>query len=141
MPGTADIRAFHAQRVAEFRANGGKLSAPFDDIPLLVLTTIGAKSGRAQCTPVTYSTDGERLIIVAANGGAPTNPGWYHNLVAHPDVTVEVAAATFQARATVVMEPEHTRLFNLHAAHRPNFIEFQRQTTRQLPVIVLERTG
>jgi deazaflavin-dependent oxidoreductase (nitroreductase family) len=141
MAGTAETRAFHARRVAEFRANGGKLGAPFADVPLLVLTTTGARSGEARSTPVTYSTDGERLIIVAANGGAPANPDWYHNLIAHPQVTVEVGTATFQARAAVAAEPERTRLFNQHAARRPNFVEFQRQAVRQLPVIVLERVG
>ena len=141
MPGTTDARAFHARRVAEFRANGGKLGAPFDDVPLLVLTTTGVQSGQARSTPVTFSTDGDRLIIVAANGGAPTNPHWYHNLVAHTEVTVEVGTETFQARAVVATEPERTRLFNQHAARRPNFIEFQRKTARRLPVIILERVG
>lgn len=141
MSGPAEIKTFHAQRVAEFRANGGKLSPPFDTTPLLILTTTGAKSGQARSTPVTYSTDGERLIVLAAKGGAPTDPDWYRNLVAHPEVTVEVGAETFQARASVAAEPERTRLFHQHATLRPNFVEFQRQTTRPIPVVVLERVG
>jgi deazaflavin-dependent oxidoreductase (nitroreductase family) len=141
MPGPNEVRAFHAQRIAEFRANGGGLKPPLADVPLLILTTIGARSGQARSTPVTYSTDGDRLVIIAANGGATTHPDWYHNLVAHPEVTVEVGTETFQAQAAVATEPERTRLFNQHAARRPNFVEFQRQTARQLPVIVLERVG
>ena len=135
------VRAFHAQRVAEFRANGGKLDPPLDAIPLLVLTTIGARSGQSYSMPMSYSTDGTRLIVVAANGGAATNPGWYHNLIANPEVTVELRAEIFRARASVAAEPERTRLFAQHVALRPNFAEFQRQTARHLPVVVLERLG
>ena len=90
MAESADERAFHAQRVAEFRANGGKLHPPFDTVPLLVLTTIGARSRRPHATPMSYTRDGERIIVVAAAGGAPQHPAWYHNLIAHPEVTVEV---------------------------------------------------
>ena len=90
---------------------------------------------------MSYSTDGDRLIVVAANGGAPTNPAWYHNLLANPEVIVELGGDTFQARATIAPEPERTRLFNQHTASRPNFLEFQRNTTRQLPVIILTRIG
>lgn len=139
MSATDAIRAFHAQRIAEFRANGGKLNPPLDTVPLLVLTTTGARSGEPRSTPMSYSTDNDCLIVVAANGGAPTNPAWYHNLLANPEVTVERGTDTFRARATVATEPERTHLFNQHAASRPNFIEFQSKTTRQLPVIILER--
>ena len=141
MSGPNDARAFHAQRIVEFRANGGKLNPPFDTVPLLILTTVGAKTGQPHSTPMSYSTDGERLVVVAAKGGAPTNPDWYHNLVTHPEVTVELGAETFRARASVAAEPERTRLFDQHVALRPNFAEFQRLTTRQLPVVILERLG
>jgi deazaflavin-dependent oxidoreductase (nitroreductase family) len=90
--GPADARAFHAQRIAEFRANGGRLNAPLDPVPLLILTTIGARTGQPGSTIMSYSTDGARLIVVAAKGGAATNPDWYHNLLAHPEVTVELGA-------------------------------------------------
>jgi deazaflavin-dependent oxidoreductase (nitroreductase family) len=139
MSNPADIMAFHAQRVAEFRANGGKLTPPLDTVPLLVLTTTGAKSGERRATPLSYSTDGDRFIVVAAAGGATRHPAWYHNLVANPEVTVEVGGETFRTRASVAPEPERARLFEQHAALRPNFAEFQRRTTRQLPVVILER--
>ena len=141
MPAADDARAFHARRVAEFRANGGKLNPPLDTVPLLILTTTGAKSGEARSTPMSYSTDGDRIIVVAANGGAPTNPAWYHNLLANPQVTVELGGDTYQAHATITPEPERTRHFAQHAASRPNFLEFQSKTTRQLPVVILERIG
>jgi deazaflavin-dependent oxidoreductase (nitroreductase family) len=135
----ADLRAFHAQRIAEFRANGGKLDPPLDAVPLLVLTTTGARSGRQHATPMSYTTDGARIVVVAAAGGAPNHPAWYHNLVANAEVTVEVGDETFQAQATVANEPERSRIFAQHAAQRPNFVHFQRRTTRRLPVVVLER--
>lgn len=139
MSAPTDLQAFHVQRIAEFRANGGKLNPPLDTVPLLVLTTTGAKSGQGRATPMSYTRDGERIIVIAAAGGAPQHPAWYHNLVANPEVTVEVGGETFPARAMVAAEPERTRLFAQHAAQRPNFAESQRQTTRQLPVVVLER--
>jgi deazaflavin-dependent oxidoreductase (nitroreductase family) len=141
MSAPGDVRAFHARRVAEFRANGGKLNPPLDTVPLLVLTTTGARSGEPRSTPMSYSTDGDRIVVVAANGGTPTNPAWYHNLLANPEATVELGGDIFRVRATVAPEPERTRLFNQHAANRPNFLEFQRNTARQLPVIILERVS
>lgn len=141
MADATDEQAFHARRVAEFRANGGKLNPPLDVVPLLVLTTTGAKSGEARSTLMSYSAEGDRVIVVAANGGAETNPAWYHNLIANPEVTVEVGGETYQARAAVTAEPERTRLFELHATKRPNFRDFQAKTTRPLPVVVLERVG
>lgn len=90
---------------------------------------------------MSYSADGARLIVVAANNGADTDPAWLRNLVAHPAVTVELGGETFQARATVAAGPERDRLFARHVAARPNFAAFQRQTARQLPVVVLTRAG
>ncbi len=140
MAEATDQRAFHAQRVAEFRANGGKLNPPLNAVPLLVLTTIGARSGQLRATPMSYTRDGARIIVVAAAGGAPHHPAWYHNLIAHPEVTVEMQGETFQARATVATEPERARLYAQHTAQRPNFVGFQQRTTRQLPVVILERS-
>lgn len=112
MSAPTDLKGFHAQRIAEVRANGGKLNPPLDTVPLLVL---------------------------AAAGGAPRHPAWYHNLIAYPEVTVEIGGETFPARAPVATGAERDRLFAQHAASRPNFVEFQRQAKRQLPVIILER--
>ena len=125
--------------IEEFRANGGKVGGQFAGMPLLLLHTIGAKSQQPRINPVACVRDGDRYFIVASKGGAPTNPDWYYNLVAHPLVTVEVGTEKFQARATVAAEPERTRLYNQMATERPNFAEYQRKTTRILPVIILTR--
>lgn len=127
--------------IEEFRANGGKVGGQFEGAPLLLLTTTGAKSGRRITTPVMYNTDGDRLLIFASKGGAPTNPAWYHNLVANPTVTVEVGAESFQAKASVVSGEERDRLFNRHAQQYPGFAEYQRNTTRTIPVVALKRLG
>ncbi|MFN8440552.1 MAG: nitroreductase family deazaflavin-dependent oxidoreductase [Caldilineaceae bacterium] len=127
--------------IAEFRANGGKVGGQFADATLLLLHTTGAKSGQPRINPVVYTTDGDRLVVIASKAGAPTNPDWYHNIVANPLVTVEVGTEQFQAHATVAAEPERTRLFEQMAAQRPGFAEYQRNTTRVIPVIVLTRIG
>jgi deazaflavin-dependent oxidoreductase (nitroreductase family) len=85
-----------------------------------------------------YTRDGDRYVIIASKGGYATNPDWYHNLVANPDVTVEVGDQRFAARAIVTEGSERERLFNAQAALMPNFADYQTKTTRQIPVIVLE---
>lgn len=130
---------FNQQVIAEFRANGGKVGGPFAGSPMLLLTTTGAKSGQSRTTPLVYTTDGDRIVIIASKGGAPTNPAWYHNLVANPTATVEIGTETFQARATVAEGAERERLFNQQAAQMPGFAEYQKKTTRQIPVVILER--
>jgi deazaflavin-dependent oxidoreductase (nitroreductase family) len=134
-----DIKAYHRGMIEEFRANGGRVGGSAAGAPLLLLTTKGAKSGKASTTPVSYTRDFSRFVIIAAKQGAPTNPDWYHNLVANPEVTVEVGDETFRAIARVAEGDERQRLFDQMAAVRPNFIEFQSRTSRQLPVVVLER--
>jgi deazaflavin-dependent oxidoreductase (nitroreductase family) len=136
----SDNRGFnhYNQRVIEeFRANGGVVSGRGSS--LLLLTTTGAKSGQRRTTPLAYTRDGDHYVILASKGGAPTNPAWYHNLVAHPEVTVEVGGETFQAKASVVAGAERERLFNQMAEKMPGFADYQRNTARQIPVIVLTR--
>jgi deazaflavin-dependent oxidoreductase (nitroreductase family) len=124
--------------IEQYRANGGKVDFP---LPLLLLTTTGAKSGETRTTPVAYSRDGDRLVILASKGGAPTHPDWYHNLLTHPLVTVELGTERFQARAIVATGDEYERLFTQHATQMPGFAEYRKKTTRQIPVIVLERVA
>jgi deazaflavin-dependent oxidoreductase (nitroreductase family) len=124
--------------IEKFRANGGKIDGPNQ---LLLLTTTGAKSGQPRTTPVAYSRDGDHLVIVASKGGSPTNPDWYHNLLANPIVTVELGSERFQARATVAAGQERERLYDQHAALMPGFAEYKKKTTRQIPVILLDRIG
>jgi deazaflavin-dependent oxidoreductase (nitroreductase family) len=135
----SDPNDWNKKVIAEFRANGGKVGGPFEGATLLLLHTTGAKSGQQRVSPLAYTTDGDRYVIIASKGGAPTNPDWYYNLVANPTVTLEVGTETFQAEATVPAEPERSRLYNQMAAKMPGFAEYQRNTTRQIPVVVLTR--
>ena len=125
--------------IEEFRANSGRVGGPFANAPLLLLHTTGARSQQPRINPVAYTMDGDRFVIIASKGGAPTNPDWYYNVAAHPLVTVEVGTEQFQAQATIVAEPERTRLYDQMAAARPVFADYQRRTTRRIPVIVLAR--
>jgi deazaflavin-dependent oxidoreductase (nitroreductase family) len=134
------VHDFNENLIAEFRANRGEVkSGPLAGAPILLLTTTGAKSGESRVMPLAYTRDGDRYVVIASKGGAPTNPAWYHNLVANPTVKVEVGDETFDARAKVVDGEERDRLFNAQAAVMPNFAEYQQNTTRRLPVVVLER--
>jgi deazaflavin-dependent oxidoreductase (nitroreductase family) len=130
---------FNQGIIAEFRANGGKVGGRFAGRPLLLLTTVGAKSGQERFIPLAYTTDGERMVVMASKGGAPTNPDWYYNVVANPDVTVERGVERFRARATVTEGAERARLFEQMAAQMPGFAQYQEKTSREIPVIVLER--
>jgi deazaflavin-dependent oxidoreductase (nitroreductase family) len=134
-----DINDFNRNLIAEFRANGGRVTGGFEHAPLLLLTTVGARSGEARTTPVVYTTDGDRLVVIASMGGAPKHPAWYHNLVANPEVTVELPTETFTARAVVTSGEERARLYRAQADLMPNFDEYAAATDREIPVIVLER--
>ena len=125
--------------INEFRANSGKVGGPFAGRTLLLLHTVGAKSGQERINPVAYVTDGDRFVIIASKGGAPTNPDWYYNILAHPLVTVEVGTEQFQARAAIASEPERTRLYNKMVEMMPGFADYQRKTTRVIPVVTLTR--
>jgi deazaflavin-dependent oxidoreductase (nitroreductase family) len=125
--------------IDEFRANSGKVGGVFAGKTLLLLHTVGARSGQERINPVAYVTDGDRLVIIASKGGAPTNPDWYYNILAHPLVTVEVGTEKFQTQARVTSEPERTRLFSKMVAMMPGFAEYQKKTSRVIPVITLTR--
>ena len=124
--------------IAEFRAHGGRV--PSRRWPVLLLTTTGARSGRPHITPLNFSVDGDRLVVIASKGGSPRHPDWYRNLVAHPEVTIELGGETFRARARTAEEPERTRLFDQQAAQMSFFDEYrQRVEAREIPVVVFER--
>jgi deazaflavin-dependent oxidoreductase (nitroreductase family) len=131
---------FNRKLMEDLRANGGRASSgPFVGRHVLILTTTGARSQVRRETPLVYSRDGDRLVIVASMGGAPRHPGWYHNLVAHPEVTIEVEGETRQVRAhTVDEEAEYERLYAQHAEPMPAFNEYRENTTRRIPVVLLE---
>ena len=136
MPDRTD---WNRQIIEEFRANGGKVGGMWEGRPLLLLTTTGAKSGQRRTNPMMYLRDGDRLLVFASKGGAPTNPDWYHNLLVHPQVTVEVGTETYEATATPVTGEEHDRIYARWAEMYPQFGEYQRKTTRKIPVIALQR--
>ena len=123
--------------IDEFRANAGKVGGGFAGKTLLILHTTGAKTGQEHVNPTAYVMDGDRLVIIASKGGAPTNPNWYHNILAHPLVTVEVGTEQFQAQAEIASEPERTRLYAKMAEMMPSFLEYLKKTTRAIPVINL----
>ena len=135
-----DYNDFNRKLIADLRANGGKASGgPFKGGQLLILTTKGAKSGEPREHPLAYSEDDGVHVVVASKGGAPTHPAWFHNLVKHPIVTVEVEGETFKAKANVVEDDEeYERLYAQHAAIMPGFNEYRQKTSRKIPVIVLE---
>jgi len=134
-----DWQAFNEGVVEGFRASGGVAPGRWANQPLLLLTTIGARSGQPRTTPLLYSTDGDRFVVIASKGGEPTHPDWYRNLVANPDVTLEVGGETFPARAEVAEGSERRRLFDQQAAQMPFFAEYERKTPREIPVVVLSR--
>jgi deazaflavin-dependent oxidoreductase (nitroreductase family) len=137
----SDMFEFNQQIIDEFRSNGGKVGGAFKGAPLLLLHTTGAKSGQRRIAPLAYRRDGEHLVVFASKAGAPTNPDWYHNLVANPGVTVEVDRETFDATASVAEGEERERLWEQQKADIPNFAEYEQKTDRTIPVIVLERAA
>ncbi len=135
----ASVNDFNRNVIDEFRSNNGKVGGQFGNAPLVLLTTTGAKSGKPHTTPVVYTRDGDNLVVIASMGGAPKSPAWYHNLVANPQVTVELPGETYTAKARVTEGEERDRLFRAQAGLMPNFDEYQTKTTRVIPVVVLER--
>lgn len=134
------MQDINADVIEQFRNNDGKiLSGMFKGVKLLLLTTTGAKSGQTRINPLAFTRDGDHYVIIASKGGAPTHPDWYHNVVAHPDVTIEVGSEKFSARARVAEGEERDRLYAAQAAVMPGFAEYQKKTSRQIPVVVLER--
>ena len=136
-----DVNDHNRAIIEEFRANGGKVGGNFEGAPLLLLHTVGARSGQPRVNPMMYLRDGERLVVFASKAGAPTNPDWYHNLVAHPDASVEVGDELFDVHATVLIGAERDRLFAKQAQLYPGFKEYEARTTRTIPVVALTRTS
>ena len=125
--------------IEEFRANEGRVGGSFQGAPMLLLTTTGRRTGERRTNPMMYLADGDRLLVFASKGGAPTNPDWYHNLVANPEVTVEVGTESYQAHATVLQGDERDRLYAEQSSRYPGFAEYQRNTSRVIPVVALVR--
>jgi deazaflavin-dependent oxidoreductase (nitroreductase family) len=136
----SDYNDWNQKIIDEFRANEGKVGGQFEGAPVLLLTTTGAKSGKRHTTPMMYLAGDDALHVFASKAGAPTNPDWYHNLVANPTVTVEVGVDTYEATATPLAGEARDRIYQKQAELYPGFAEYQAKTTRVIPVVALTRT-
>ena len=133
-----DRNDYNRQLIEEFRANRSKFAGP-GSRPLLLLTTTGAKSGKRYTTPLMYVLDGDRLIVIASNAGAPQHPDWYYNLLAHPEVTVKFGSQTYDTTANVVQDAERQQLWDRIVEQYPFFVGHQAKITREIPLIALSR--
>ena len=129
---------WNSQIIAEFRANEGKVGGPFEGGTLLLLHTVGAKSGKPRVNPVAYQDLGDGVAVFASKGGAPTNPDWYYNLVANPQVSAEIGTQTLPFVARVAEGAERDRIWTAQKSANPGFADYESKTTRQIPVIILE---
>ena len=136
----SEMDDFNRRNIEEFRANGGVVGGFFEGTPLLLLHHKGRKSGTERVNPLAYQPVGDSLAIFASKGGAPTNPDWYHNIVADPNVTLEVGTETYPAVARVASGEERTRIWEAQKAAHPNFAEYEAKTEgREIPVVLLTR--
>ena len=136
-----DFDGFNQQVMSEFHAKAGKLGGRFEGLDVLILTTTGARTGQTRWHPLVYSKDGDRFVIAASKGGAPSSPDWFHNLVANPSAVIEVGADVIAVKAAIATGVERDRLYAQHAANMPQFLEYAKNTTRVIPVVVLTREG
>jgi deazaflavin-dependent oxidoreductase (nitroreductase family) len=125
--------------IEEFRANGGHVGGSFEEVPLLLLHHTGARSKLERVTPLAHQRLGDAVAVFASNNGAPTNPGWFHNVVANPAVTVEVGSEVYPARARVAAGEERERIWEAQKAAFPNFARYEQTSGRTIPVVVLDR--
>ena len=131
--------AFNTSVIEEFRANAGRVGGPFEGARLILLTTTGARTGKPHTSPVGYLPDGDRILVIASAGGSPRHPDWYHNLVAEPRVTVEDGIFTYTATAVVLPPDERDAAFARAVEADPGWAQYQRSTTRTIPVVALEQ--
>jgi deazaflavin-dependent oxidoreductase (nitroreductase family) len=135
----SDVNGWNAKIIDEFRANAGEVGGQFKGAPLLLLHTKGAKSGLERINPMMYLRDGDRLYVFASKAGADSNPDWYRNLVANPDVSVELRSETFSATALPVTSADRDLIYSMQSERYPGFKEYQEKTSRVIPVVELVR--
>jgi deazaflavin-dependent oxidoreductase (nitroreductase family) len=136
----ADVTDFNQTIIEEFRANAGKLGGNFEGAPMLLLHTTGAKSGKERVNPMMYrEVGGDDIAVFASKAGAPTNPDWYYNLVAHPETTAEIGTETVPVVARVAEGDERTTIWDAQKKDFPGFADYEKSTTRQIPVVILQR--
>ncbi|HEX6506970.1 MAG TPA: nitroreductase family deazaflavin-dependent oxidoreductase [Chloroflexota bacterium] len=129
---------WNQQIIDEFRANHGVVGGPFEGSTLLLLHHTGAKTGKERVNPLAYQPLDGAYAVFASKGGAPQNPDWYHNLIANPDATIEVGNKTLPVRARVTSGEERDRIWTEQKRRAPGFAEYEKTTSRQIPVVVLE---
>ena len=134
------VLAYNARNIEEFRANGGKLGGNFEGAPVLLLTTVGAKSGEPRTSPMMYLELDGRVYVFASNAGRDVHPLWYTNLLAQPEVTVERGVRTYGATAIDITGDERNRVYAEQASRYPGFAEYQAGTSRLIPVVELVET-
>ncbi|BDU02656.1 nitroreductase/quinone reductase family protein [Nocardia sputorum] len=141
-PERSGPKEFNRAIIAEFRANAGRVGGMFEEAPLLLLTTVGARTGRAHTVPIVYRRDGARVLVFGSNAGADTHPAWFHNVRANPEVTVEIGTGerieTYLANARVLEGGERDRHYAAQAGDDPAFAAYQAATDRIIPVVALE---
>ncbi|MBA3287903.1 MAG: nitroreductase family deazaflavin-dependent oxidoreductase [Acidimicrobiia bacterium] len=134
----SDVNDWNTQIIEQFRANGGRVGGQFEGAPLLLLHTTGARSGQERVNPVMYQDLGGPLAVFASKAGAPTNPDWYHNLVANPAVTAEIGTETSRFRARIATSDERDRIWTQQKQDYPGFSDYEANTDRQIPVVILD---
>ena len=134
----SDRQDWNKKIIEEFRANQGKVGGMFEGMPILLLHHTGARSGKVRVNPLAYQANGNRLVVFASKGGAPTNPDWYHNLKANPRATVEVGTETRDVRARVAEGEEREKIWSRQKEIMPGFADYETKTTRKIPVVILE---
>jgi deazaflavin-dependent oxidoreductase (nitroreductase family) len=136
-----DMNDMNRKIIEEFRASSGRVGGPFEGSPMVLLHTTGAKSGQARVNPLVYQRVGDDIAVFGSKGGAPTSPDWYHNLRANPRATVEVGSDTYEVKARVAEGGERDRIWAQQKQDMPGFADYEKATTRTIPVIILERVG
>jgi deazaflavin-dependent oxidoreductase (nitroreductase family) len=137
----AEVNDWNRAIIDEFRANEGKVGGQFEGAPILLLHTLGAKSGQPRVNPVLYQQGESGYAVFASYAGAPKNPAWYHNLLAHPEAKIEVGTDTVPVTARVTEGAERGRIWEQLKHDYPGFAEYEAKTDREIPVIVLEPAG
>lgn len=134
-----DVNDWNRKIIDEFRANDGRVGKPFENTPLLLLHTVGSRSGAARVNPLAYRTHDDAFVVFGSFAGSPTHPAWFHNLRVAPDVDVEVGTATIPVRARVTEGAEREEIWSAQKREAPAFAEYEEKAGRQIPVVVLER--
>jgi deazaflavin-dependent oxidoreductase (nitroreductase family) len=128
---------FNRRNIEEFRANHGRLGGNFEGAPVLLLHSKGARSGDERVNPMMYMADGERYLMFASAVGADRNPAWYHNLLTHPDARIEVGDDVIEVHAVELKGAERDQTYAVQASRYPGFADYERKTTRTIPVLAL----